>query len=267
MASRGYDRDGSQHDAVVSNLMDLQARLRGDPASLVLPRDGRRDDATTVRHDDLSVTVGNDERDAERRIEALKRRLEYLELEIDAYQHAASEAQVGQPSEPIRTDVGELQHVVEERLMMPDEDDVAAERTPRRPGGPEPALTVRADREDIDPAALVRLLDVTGGDKEFVGDLVEQFLNDAPGLVDAVRRGVAAGEIGDVRRSAHSLKSSAATFGARDLADRSRELEDAAKREALDDAESQIERIADELQNVRSELPAAWERVVAPPMG
>jgi hypothetical protein len=120
MASRGYDRDGSQHDAVVSNLMDLQARLRGDPASLVLPREGRRDDPTTVRHDDLSVTVGNNELDPERRIEALKRRLEYLEL-------VAAEAQDPQPATPIKTDVGELQHVVEERLMTPEQDDVATE--------------------------------------------------------------------------------------------------------------------------------------------
>jgi len=126
MASRGYDRDGSQHDAVVSNLMDLQARLRGDPASLVLPREGRRDDPTTVRHDDLSVTVGN-ELDPERRIEALKRRLEYLELEIDAYEHVAAEAQDPQLATPIKTDVGELQHVVEERLMTPEQDDVATE--------------------------------------------------------------------------------------------------------------------------------------------
>ena len=127
MASRGFDRDGSQHDAVVSDLMDLQARLRGDPASLVLPREGRRDDATTVRHDDLSVTVGDDGLEAERRIEALKRRLEYLELEIDAYEHGAAEAHDAPPAEPIKTDVGELQHVVEERLMTPDEDDAAAE--------------------------------------------------------------------------------------------------------------------------------------------
>jgi HPt (histidine-containing phosphotransfer) domain-containing protein len=61
------------------------------------------------------------------------------------------------------------------------------------------------------------------------------------------------------------LKSNAATFGALDLADRSRELEDAAKREALDDAESQIEQIADELENVRAALPAAWDSVAAPP--
>ena len=122
MASRGYDRDGAQHDAVVSNLMDIQARLRGDPASLVLPRGGRRDDATTVREGDMSVTVGEGEADPERRIESLRRRLEYLELEIDAYEQAADEPHDAEPSTPIETDVGEMQHVVDERLTAGDED-------------------------------------------------------------------------------------------------------------------------------------------------
>jgi hypothetical protein len=122
MASRGYDRDGAQHDAVVSNLMDIQARLRGDPASLVLPRGGRRDDATTVREGDMSVTVGEGEADPERRIESLRRRLEYLELEIDAYEQAADEPHDAEPATPIETDVGELQHVVDERLTAGDED-------------------------------------------------------------------------------------------------------------------------------------------------
>jgi len=131
MASRGYDRDGSQHDAVVSNLMDLQARLRGDPASLVLPRDGRRDDATTVREGDLSVTVGEGETDPERRIESLRRRLEYLELEIDAYEQAADEPHDAEPATPIETDVGELQHAVDGRLTAGDED--AASEEPAAP--------------------------------------------------------------------------------------------------------------------------------------
>jgi hypothetical protein len=120
MASRGYDGDGS-HDAVVSNLMDIQARLRGDPASLVLPRGGRRNNATTVREGDVSVTMDEDEADPDRRIESLRRRLEYLELEIDAYEHVADEAQNAPPASPINTDVGELQHVVDERLTPDDE--------------------------------------------------------------------------------------------------------------------------------------------------
>ena len=131
MASRGYDRDGAQHDAVVSNLMDLQARLRGDPASLVLPRDGRRDDATTVREGDLSVTVGEGEADPERRIESLRRRLEYLELEIDAYEQAADEPHDAEPATPIKTDVDELQHAVDGRLTAGEED--AASEEPAAP--------------------------------------------------------------------------------------------------------------------------------------
>jgi hypothetical protein len=118
MASRGWDRDGSQHDAVVSNLMDIQARLRGDPGSLVLPREGRRDrsaDSTTVRSGDVSVTVEADG-DPDRRIESLRRRLEYLELEIDAYEHAAEEPREAPGPAPVQADVAELQHVVEERL-------------------------------------------------------------------------------------------------------------------------------------------------------
>ena len=129
MASRGWDRDGSQHDAVVSNLMDIQARLRGDPGSLVLPRDGRRDrpaDTTTVRSGDVSVTVGADG-DPERRIDALRRRLEYLELEIDAYEHAAEEPHEASTPPPVQADVAELQHVVEERLTAEQDDAVTEE--------------------------------------------------------------------------------------------------------------------------------------------
>ena len=126
MASRGWDRDGSQHDAVMSNLMDIQARLRGDPASLVMPRDGRREqpaDATTVRSGDVSVTVGT-EVDPDRRIDALRRRLEYLELEIDAYEQAAEEPHEAQAPVPVQADVAGLQHVVEERLTA-EQDSVA----------------------------------------------------------------------------------------------------------------------------------------------
>jgi hypothetical protein len=128
MASRGWDRDGSQHDAVVSNLMDLQARLRGDPGSLVLPREGRRDkaaDTTTVRSGDVSVTVET-EGDPDRRIESLRRRLEYLELEIDAYEQAAEEPHEESAPAPVQADVAGLQHVVEERLTA-EQDGVAAE--------------------------------------------------------------------------------------------------------------------------------------------
>ena len=95
----------------------------------MLPRQGRRDrpaDTTTVRSGDVSVTTGTDG-DPERRIDALRRRLEYLELEIDAYEQAAEEPHEASTPPPAQADVAELQHVVEERLTAEQEDTATEE--------------------------------------------------------------------------------------------------------------------------------------------
>ncbi len=124
MAPRTDDGNDTGHEAVVSNLMDLQARLRGDPASLILPREGRRAGVATVQADDVAVSTDDVSvstrpevaQDPERRIEALRRKLEFLELEIDAYEQAADEMPAPAEEPPPAADVIELQHAVEERL-------------------------------------------------------------------------------------------------------------------------------------------------------
>jgi hypothetical protein len=56
------------------------------------------------------------EQDAEDRIEALRRKLQFLELEIDAYESAVSDVP-GTPEEPVvEADVIDLQHAVDRRL-------------------------------------------------------------------------------------------------------------------------------------------------------
>jgi hypothetical protein len=70
-----------------------------------------------VQSGDVSVTVEQAPADPERRIDALRRRLEYLELEIDAYEQAAEEPHEESTPAPVQADVAGLQHVVEERLM------------------------------------------------------------------------------------------------------------------------------------------------------
>jgi HPt (histidine-containing phosphotransfer) domain-containing protein len=74
--------------------------------------------------------------------------------------------------------------------------------------------------------------------------------------VGAARRGLEAGDPDEVRRAAHTLKSNAATFGASELAERSRTLEHAAKDGGLDDAPAMIERISTELERVHAALRA-----------
>ncbi len=130
MQPMGRPYDEVPHDAVMSNLLDLQARLRGDPASMVVPKVGRPTvpDPVTVVQDDVVVTEVPDTGaptddplvagtlDAEDRIEALRRRLQFLELEIDAYESAVSDLPAT-PAEPVaQADVIDLQHAVDRRL-------------------------------------------------------------------------------------------------------------------------------------------------------
>jgi len=75
----------------------------------------------------------------------------------------------------------------------------------------------------IDRATFAELQETAGA--EFVGELIDTFLEEAPPMLDALRESLAAGEAETFRRAAHSLKSNASTFGAAVLASLARELE------------------------------------------
>lgn len=64
----------------------------------------------------------------------------------------------------------------------------------------------------IDPATFAALEEMAGA--EFVGELVDTFLEEAPGMVADLRGAFAAREADRFRRAAHSLKSNSMTFGA-----------------------------------------------------
>ena len=132
MQPMGRPYEEAPHEAVVSNLLDLQARLRGDPASMVVPKVGRPTvpDPVALVQDDVVVieepapaaptvdplVAGT--QDAEDRIEALRRKLQFLELEIDAYESAVSDLPAT-PVEPVvDADVNDLQHAVNRRLTQ-----------------------------------------------------------------------------------------------------------------------------------------------------
>jgi HPt (histidine-containing phosphotransfer) domain-containing protein len=110
----------------------------------------------------------------------------------------------------------------------------------------------------VDQDVLRRLLEGVGGDATFVSDLIDQFLVDAPALLAQIRAHLDAADPAGVRRAAHTLKSNAATFGLRELADRARVLEEAAREEALVDARGMVEELDDLLERAAVELPAAW---------
>lgn len=75
----------------------------------------------------------------------------------------------------------------------------------------------------IDAAAWAELEQTAGAD--FIGELVQTFLEEGPVMLQALRDAHAAGHADDFRRAAHSLKSNGLTFGALDFAATARELE------------------------------------------
>jgi HPt (histidine-containing phosphotransfer) domain-containing protein len=75
----------------------------------------------------------------------------------------------------------------------------------------------------IDPARYAELQDTAGAD--FVVELVDTFLQEAPGMLAELRAARAATDADGFRRAAHSLKSNGHTFGALALGALARDLE------------------------------------------
>jgi HPt (histidine-containing phosphotransfer) domain-containing protein len=75
----------------------------------------------------------------------------------------------------------------------------------------------------IDSATFEALQQTAGA--EFVCELVDTFLTEAPLMLQELRAALAAGDADRFRRAAHSLKSNCLTFGASTLGALARELE------------------------------------------
>lgn len=72
-----------------------------------------------------------------------------------------------------------------------------------------------SDNAGIDPSGLERLNKIGGA--TFVKQMIGLFLDEAPHRLRAARRGEQTGNLAAVAEAAHSLKSSAHNFGARNL--------------------------------------------------
>jgi GAF domain-containing protein/CheY-like chemotaxis protein/HPt (histidine-containing phosphotransfer) domain-containing protein len=137
--------------------------------------------------------------------------------------------------------------------IRPQELVAAIMRTPRRAHA-DAGRSASDGSPAVDEAVIARLAESMGGDEAFVGELIEQFLGDSPALVATARAELEAGDADEVRRAAHTLKSNAATFGANELAARSKALEYAARDGALDDGPAMLRAIDAELERVHSAL-------------
>jgi HPt (histidine-containing phosphotransfer) domain-containing protein len=106
----------------------------------------------------------------------------------------------------------------------------------------------------MDPNAMTRLLEITGGDVAFVDELVDTFIDDATAQLDALRAAGAAMDAAAIVRPAHSLKSNSDNVGATVLADLCRSLEADARAGHVPEMAERIAAIEAEFSAVRTAL-------------
>ena len=106
----------------------------------------------------------------------------------------------------------------------------------------------------LDPTAMTRLLEITGGDQGFVDELVDTFIQDATAQIEALRAAATAGDGEAVVRPAHSLKSNAANVGATDLGELARGLEADGRAGRVPDVAARVASVETEFAAVRDAL-------------
>jgi CheY-like chemotaxis protein len=100
-----------------------------------------------------------------------------------------------------------------------------------------PASVPTSEAPLLDPAAIQQLRDTLGDKADtMLPELIANFCLDAPKLILDARQALANGQTEEVRRAAHTLKSTSATFGATELSELARQLESRARDGLLEGA-------------------------------
>lgn len=106
----------------------------------------------------------------------------------------------------------------------------------------------------LEQNALEELKALIGGDHDALAELIESFLTDGDELIDASRTACQDHDTELLRRSAHTLKSGAADFGAPELSRLSAALEAECKNGWPQTATDQVEAIAGEYEQSKKSL-------------
>jgi histidine phosphotransfer protein HptB len=112
-------------------------------------------------------------------------------------------------------------------------------------------------RSAVDNAVLGALRESLGDDPEFLRELVDEFLQDAPKHLESLREAASSGDATTARRAAHTLKGNSLTFGAGKLASLCQHAETAASADDLTAMLSRLDEIDGEWSRVGAEL-LAW---------
>jgi CheY-like chemotaxis protein len=104
----------------------------------------------------------------------------------------------------------------------------------------------------LDAAALENLRELGGA--EFIAEVVDVFLADAPALITSLRSSLQRQDTEELRRAAHTLKSNGSTLGAGAFAELCRTVEQHAKDGHLDGVSQSVDQIEQEYRMLQEAL-------------
>ncbi len=102
------------------------------------------------------------------------------------------------------------------------------------------------------PLDLAEALARTGGDQDFLRELLEMLVDDVPGRITSIRQAVAQQDADTVRAEAHTLKGAAANLAAARLAELALAVEQCGRSGELDGVEPLLAGIERESERVGS---------------
>ncbi len=108
----------------------------------------------------------------------------------------------------------------------------------------------------ISPQAIERMMELIGGDKTVLAEILQSFIDEAEPLAAAVLAAARDGRLDTLGRAAHTIKSSAREFGDAELAALCAAIEFGSKQGALADAIASSEKIARGCITLKDELAA-----------
>ena len=114
--------------------------------------------------------------------------------------------------------------------------------------------------EVLDHRALANLLAMTGDDPDFVDELADAYLADAPVQLAALRAAASSGSPSDAVRPAHTLKGNSLNLGAAEVAELARRIEEDARQGVNGDLSPRIEALAAAFERAQAALASARAR-------
>jgi HPt (histidine-containing phosphotransfer) domain-containing protein len=106
----------------------------------------------------------------------------------------------------------------------------------------------------VDPATLDQMLEETGGDAEFVVEIIDDYLANARTLLASLAASLMAGDAGATRISAHTLKGTSASLGAFPLSALAAEIEAVSKEGTTVDAAAVLPKLEESFATVEQAL-------------